>query len=163
VPSPAPPRLPSLGPRGEGWVVAQVILIALLAAAGIWGPRWPGAAGPWRQLLGWPVGLLGLALAVAAGLGLGRQLTPLPRPVEGGRLRDQGAYALARHPMYGGVLLLVLAWALLTSPLALLPAAAAAPFLAAKLSREEAWLRERYPGYDGYQRRVRWRLVPFVW
>jgi protein-S-isoprenylcysteine O-methyltransferase Ste14 len=144
-------------------VVLQVVLLALLAAGGVWGPRWPGWAGPWRQLLGWPVACLGLALAGAAGLGLGRQLTPLPRPVEGGALRDRGAYALCRHPMYGGVLLLAAAWALLTSPLALLPAAIAAPFLAAKLSREEAWLAERFPAYADYQRRVRRRLVPFVW
>lgn len=163
MPSPPAPRLPALGPRGEGWVALQVALLALLAAAGVWGPGWPPGAAPWRQLLGWPVGLLGLLLAGAAGLGLGRQLTPLPRPVEGGALRDQGAYRLCRHPMYGGVLLLVLAWALLTSPLALLPAAAAAPFLAAKLSREEAWLLERYPGYADYRRRVRRRMIPFVW
>jgi protein-S-isoprenylcysteine O-methyltransferase Ste14 len=162
MPPPAP-CLPSLGPRGEGWVALQVVLIALLLAAGVWGARWAPAAAPWRQLLGWPIGFLGLALAVAAGLGLGRQLTPLPRPVESGTLRDRGAYGLCRHPIYGGVLLLAAAWALLTSPLALLPAAAAVPFLAAKLSREEAWLAERYPGYAEYRRRVRRRLVPFVW
>ncbi len=161
--SPSASRLPSLGPRGEGWLALQVVLLALLAAAGAWGSRWPPAVAPWRQLLGWPAGGLGLLLAGAAFLGLGRQTTPLPKPVEGGTLRERGAYRLCRHPMYGGVLLLVAAWALLTSPLALLPAAAAVPFLAAKLSREEAWLLERYPGYAGYRRRVRWRLVPFVW
>jgi protein-S-isoprenylcysteine O-methyltransferase Ste14 len=155
--------LPSLGPRGEGWVILQVVLVAAVAAAGIWGPAWSPPATTWRQLVAGVVALVGAALAVAAGLTLGRQLTPLPRPMEGGGLRDRGAYALARHPMYGGVLLVALGWALFTSPLALVPAAAGGPFLDAKRRLEEAWLAQRHPGYADYQRRVRWRLIPFVW
>jgi protein-S-isoprenylcysteine O-methyltransferase Ste14 len=163
-PSPAPRSpLPTLGPRGEGWVVLQVVLLAVTAAAGIWGGAWPPPATPWRQVCGASSGLLGAALAVAAAVGLGRQLTPMPRPVEGGALRDRGAYALARHPMYGGVLLLALAWALFTSPLALLPVAVAAPFLDTKRRVEERWLEQQVAGYAEYRRRVRWRLIPFVW
>ncbi len=155
--------LPSLGPRGEGWVILQVVLIVATAAAGIWGSPWPPAATPWRQLGAAVVGVPGLALAVGGALNLGRQLTPLPRPVEGGGLRDRGAYALARHPMYGGVLLLLLSWALTTSPLALAPVALACPFLEAKRRMEEAWLVQHHPGYADYRGRVRWRLIPFVW
>ena len=165
-PSSAPgPRLPlpTLGRRGEGWVVLQVILIAAMAAAGIWGGSWPPAATPWRELGGLVVSVPGAALGLAGVFGLGRQITPLPRPVEGGALRDRGAYALARHPMYGGVLLLALGWALFTSPLALWPVAAAAPFLEAKRRIEEAWLVQQVPGYAEYRLRVRWRLIPFLW
>lgn len=168
MPEPSPdvrPRLPlpSLGPRGEGWVILQVVLIVATAAAGIWGPPWPPAATPWRQLAAGVLGILGLALAVAGALELGRQLTPLPHPVAGGGLRVRGAYALARHPMYGGALLILLGWTLATSPLALLPAALAVPFLEAKRRMEEAWLVQHHAGYTEYQRRVRWRLIPFVW
>ena len=28
-------RLPALGPRGEGWVVAQAVLFAIIAVAGL--------------------------------------------------------------------------------------------------------------------------------
>src|SRR3712207_8702061 len=42
-----------------------------------------------------------------------------PRPVERAPLHDDGVYALARHPVYGGILLLALGWAFATSPLAL--------------------------------------------
>ncbi len=165
-PSPAPRAplpLPSLGPRGEGWVVLQVVLVVTAAAAGVWGPSWPPAATPWRQLGAAVLFLLGLALAAAGGANLGRQLTPLPHPVEGGGLRDRGAYALARHPMYGGALLVLFGWALATSPLALVPAALAVPFLEAKRRMEEAWLVQHHPDYAEYRRRVRWRLIPFVW
>ncbi len=155
--------LPSLGPRGEGWVILQVVLIVVIAAAGIWGGRWPAGATPWRQLGGVLLGVLGAALALAGAFGLGRQLTPLPHPVAGGALRDRGAYALARHPIYGGVLLLALGWALFASPLALLPVGLAVPFLEAKRRMEEAWLAQHHPEYADYQRRVRWRMIPFVW
>lgn len=155
--------LPSLGPRGEGWLVLQVLVIVAMGAAGILGPPWAASATPWRQLGAGAGGLLGAALAGAGVLGLGRQLTPLPRPVEGGELRDRGAYALVRHPMYGGVLLMALAWALATSPLALLPVAAGAGFLEAKRRLEEAWLVERHPEYQEYRHRVRWRMIPFLW
>jgi protein-S-isoprenylcysteine O-methyltransferase Ste14 len=155
--------LPTLGQRGEGWVVLQLAVLASIAAAGLLGPDWFPAASRWRQLGAATIGLLGAPLLLGGALRLGRQLTPLPRPVEGGALKDRGVYALVRHPMYGGVLLLCLAWALLTSPIALVPVGLGAAFLEAKRRLEEAWLMEHRPGYGAYRSRVRWRLVPFVW
>ena len=35
-------------------------------------------------------------------------------------------------------------------------------FFDLKSRREEQWLRERYPGYDSYQRRVR-KLIPWLY
>ncbi len=165
-PSPEPRShlpLPSLGPRGEGWVILQVILIVAAVVAGVWGAPWPPGATPWRQLGAAVLIVLGLALGVAGAANLGRQLTPLPHPIQGGGLRDRGAYALARHPMYGGALLVLFGWTLATSPLALVPAALGVPFLEAKRRMEEAWLAQHHPEYADYQRRVRWRLIPFVW
>lgn len=155
--------LPTLGPRGEGWVAGQLVLIGLVVAAGLLGPAWPPGSGAWRTVAALAAGVPGLALAIAAALRLGRQLTPLPAPVQGGQLRDRGAYGLCRHPMYGGVLLLCLAWAFGSGPLAFAPVAAAAVFLDAKRRVEERWLAARHPGYEEYRRRVRWRLVPYVW
>ena len=65
--------------------------------------------------------------------------------------------------MYGGVLLLALAWVLLSSPLALVPWAVAAVFLDAKRRREEAWLVEAHPEYEEYRSSVKSRFVPLVW
>lgn len=154
---------PALGPRGEGWVVLQGVLLVLVLAAGILGARWPE---PWRQWL--------LAVAVIAVVGamplavggirrLGGQLTPFPKPVAEGELQQHGVYRYVRHPIYGGVLLLCLAWAFATSPVALVPTTLLALLFEGKRHREEAWLAETYPGYEDYRRRVRRRFIPFVW
>lgn len=154
--------LPALGRRGEGWVLLQVALVAAVVVTGLLGGSWPAAARPWLLAASVPLALVGLALFLGGGRGLGRQLTPFPKPVAGGGLRRDGAYRFVRHPMYGGVLLIVLAWALVSAPLALVPWALAALFLEAKCRREEAWLVEQHPGYEEYQRSVRRRFVPFV-
>jgi protein-S-isoprenylcysteine O-methyltransferase Ste14 len=156
-------RLPSLGRRGGGWVALQVCLIALIAAAGLLGPRWPAAARLWLAIVGAVLAAVGGWLLAAGGLRLGRQLTPYPKPVNEGALREQGAFCLVRHPMYGGVLLLALGWSLVMSPVTLVVWALAAAFLDAKRRREEAWLLELHPDYDAYRQRVRRRFIPFVW
>ena len=156
-------NLPSLGRRGEGWVAVQAVLIVAALACGLRGPRWPAALQPWLQLAAGVNGLAGAALFVAGGAGLGRQLTPFPRPLQNGKLRDSGAYGVVRHPIYGGVLMLGLSWALLTSPAVLAPIVAGVPFFELKSRREEAWLEEQYPEYAEYRGRVRHKFLPFVW
>ena len=155
--------LPSLGRRGEGWVAIQGALIVAALACGLRGPRWPAALRPALRAAAVVNGLAGGALFAAGGAGLGRQLTPFPKPVEGGELRQSGAYGLVRHPLYGGVLLLASAWAFATSPAALAPIGAAVPFLELKSRREEAWLEEQYPDYASYRERVRKKFLPFAW
>jgi protein-S-isoprenylcysteine O-methyltransferase Ste14 len=153
-------RLPSLGPRGEGWVAAQAVLIVLALIAGLRGPHWPPATKGPRVAAAIPLLLAGAGLMAAGSRGLGRHLTPFPRPHAEGNLRRDGAYGLVRHPIYGGALLLVWAWALVSSPLACVPGALAVPFLETKRRREEAWLAEEYVEYE---RQVRRRFIPFVW
>ena len=63
----------------------------------------------------------------------------------------------------GRSILLAAAFSLLTSPWALLPAAALSLILLAKSLREEHWLAERYPAYAAYRARVRRRFFPFLW
>jgi len=161
--APARRSLPSLGPRGEGWVAIQAVLIVAIAVTGVLGPRWPVEARPWLWGAAGVLGAAGVVLFAGGSQRLGRQLTPFPKPVENGGVKQDGAYRLVRHPIYGGVLLMGLAWALATSPLALVPWALACPFLETKRYREETWLLERHPDYDEYRRRVKHRFVPFAW
>ena len=156
-------RLPVLGRRGGGWVAIQMARFAAAVATGLAGASWSATASPWLAVAGAVAALAGAGLMIGAGAGLGRQLTPFPRPVDDGVLRQDGIYGLVRHPMYGGALLLMLGWALLSSPLALVPLAVAAVFLDAKRRREEAWLGEQYAGYQDYRRQVRRQFIPFVW
>jgi protein-S-isoprenylcysteine O-methyltransferase Ste14 len=155
--------LPQLGRRGEGWVALQIVLVVAMAAAGTKGRRWPSTSRGVRMAAAGLSGLGGLYLFGDSVARLGRQLTPFPKPVEQGSVKSTGAYGLVRHPMYGGVLLLTLAWSLVSSPLALAPWTVAAVFLDAKRRREEAWLVEEHPDYEEYRTSVRHSLVPFVW
>lgn len=155
--------LPALGPRGEGWVAIQVVLIGLAVVAGMRGRHWSRATSLLRVPAAGALLFAGVALFAGGSKRLGRQLTPFPRPTAEGSLKQDGAYGLVRHPIYGGVLLVGGAWALISSPLALLPLALAGPFLEAKRTREEAWLADEHHEYAAYRERVRRRFIPFVW
>jgi protein-S-isoprenylcysteine O-methyltransferase Ste14 len=75
-----------------------------------------------------------------------------------------GPYALVRHPMYASASVCLLGTPLaLGSYWGLVPIAAMMPFLIWRLFAEERFLARNLPGYDEYQKRVRHRLVPFVW
>src|SRR6188472_459490 len=106
-------HLPSLGPRGEGWVLMQGVLFVLVGAAG-WslGPDWSGPP----RLVGVAVGIAliagGLALAGRGVVDLGSAMTPVPKPREDARLVDTGVYRVVRHPIYGGVMLVASGWAI---------------------------------------------------
>lgn len=152
--------LPSLGRRGEGWVVAQFVIGAAIVVLGILGFAWPDGISRWFTLLGVLLGISGLALFVQGVLSLGSSLTPFPRPSEGATLREHGVYRRVRHPIYGGVLLLALGWSLALSPLALGATALLWILLELKARHEESMLLERYPDYADYRERVRRRFVP---
>jgi protein-S-isoprenylcysteine O-methyltransferase Ste14 len=156
-------RRHAFGARGEGWVALQFVLIGVAGVAGLVGPRWPRATRGPRVAAAVPLLLAGAALMAAGSRGLGRELTILPRPPAGGSLKREGAYGLVRHPIYGGAILTSWAWVLVSSPLALVSVALAAPFYEAKRRREEAWLVEQFPEYAEYARQVPRRFIPFVW
>jgi protein-S-isoprenylcysteine O-methyltransferase Ste14 len=83
---------------------------------------------------------------------------------EGQTVASNGPYALVRHPMYSGALIL-----LFGMPLALgswwgLPIAVLfLPVLAWRLLDEERFLAKNLPGYAEYMRKVPYRLAPQVW
>ena len=157
-------RVPSLGPRGEGWFALQLLLLGAALVAGI---AYPVPLGGDARLVLAVAGVAlvggGLALALAAVRAFGGAISPLPHPPGGGKLVEHGPYRAVRHPIYVGLISATLGWALLTTSLAAL---AIVPLLALvldlKARREEAWLRERYPEYVDYQRRTR-RYIPGVY
>jgi protein-S-isoprenylcysteine O-methyltransferase Ste14 len=75
-----------------------------------------------------------------------------------------GPYALVRHPMYSGALLLLLGFPLaLGSWVGLVPMVPSLAGLVWRIVDEERFLCRNLVGYPDYMRTVRWRLVPGVW
>jgi protein-S-isoprenylcysteine O-methyltransferase Ste14 len=156
--------LPSLGRRGEGWVAIQIMLVWLTIAVGFgWNDAWAGVARPVSAVVGIVVGVVGAVLIGRGKVDLGRAFTPLPHPRAEAGLVETGVYGLVRHPIYGGVVLLAVAWGLVrASPPALFMAVVLLAFFRLKSAREEAWLIERHPGYATYRARTK-RMLPFVY
>jgi protein-S-isoprenylcysteine O-methyltransferase Ste14 len=153
-------RIPSLGPRGEGWVAAQSVAGAAIVVLGVIGSSWPSTVRVACTVLGVGIGVAGLALTAWGIASLGPSLTPFPRPADGAIFRDEGAYRLVRHPIYGGLLLLATGWSLVRSPLALIATVSLTVVLELKSRHEESMLVAEYPEYRTYRERVRWRFVP---
>jgi protein-S-isoprenylcysteine O-methyltransferase Ste14 len=83
---------------------------------------------------------------------------------ENQRVISSGPYAIVRHPMYASASLYLLGTPpALGSYWGLVPIAAMMPFLLWRLFAEERFLARNLPEYGEYQKRVRHRLVPFVW
>ena len=82
----------------------------------------------------------------------------------GQKVISSGPYAIVRHPMYASASLYLLGTPIaLGSYWALLPVAAMIPFLIWRVFDEEHLLATGLPGYIEYQKRVPFRLLPFVW
>ncbi len=148
--------------RGTGWVVAQFVAMGAVLAAGFAPPHWPEA---WQHVLstiGVVLAICGAVFAVWASRTLGRSFTPFPKPVEAG-LVTTGPFAVVRHPVYTGGLVLFVGYALHTSIPSLALTAALAGVWAGKVRVEERLLGAVYPGYAAYCVCVRRRLIPFVY
>ncbi len=75
-----------------------------------------------------------------------------------------GPYAFVRHPMYVAVgVIITLSPLALGSYWALIPALLFPIVLAARIDNEEQLLRRSLTGYVEYCRRVKYRLIPFIW
>jgi len=82
---------------------------------------------------------------------------------DGQRVICTGPYALVRHPMYAGAVLLFFGMPLaLGSYWGLLGFAVVLPALIWRLLDEERFLSRNLPGYVAYCAEVRWRLIPGI-
>ena len=97
----------------------------------------------------------GLVLVVASALNLGRSLTPLPAPKAAAHLKTDGLFRLVRHPIYSGVMLWAIGFAVSSGGLRhLLLTVLLCLFFNAKARHEEKLLRQKFPNYDAYAART---------
>ena len=77
---------------------------------------------------------------------------------------DTGLYGVVRHPMYMSTLLLFLSMPLvLGSVISFVIMLAYIPIIAKRIRNEELVLEEGLAGYADYKKRVRYKVIPFVW
>lgn len=77
---------------------------------------------------------------------------------------DTGLYSIIRHPMYSATLLLFLSIPLVLGSIFSFLVFLLYPFIIAKrIKREEEFLEKELNGYCEYKRRVKYRLIPFIW
>lgn len=83
---------------------------------------------------------------------------------ENHKVISTGPYAIVRHPMYAFSFVYLVGMPLaLGSYWGLLSLGVMVPVLIWRLLDEEKFLAENLAGYRDYQKRVRYRLVPYVW
>jgi len=153
--------------HGEYLVLLQGALLAGFAILPVY--RLPGFTIKSTQLLNftWIIAsILSLSalILIAKGLiDLGKNLTPLPYPIEDGELVQTGIYGIVRHPLYSGLIFAALAWAMFQFSLShLIATVILLIFFDIKANREETWLSEKYPDYSEYREQVK-KLIPGIY
>ena len=96
-----------------------------------------------------------------------RENTYLSRTIEvqeNQKVVDTGLYGIVRHPMYMTTTVLFLAMPLvLASPISFLIMLGYLPVIAKRIRNEETVLEEGLEGYSNYKKRVRYKIIPFIW
>ena len=96
-----------------------------------------------------------------------RENTYLSRTIEvqeDQKVIDTGLYGIVRHPMYFVTLLLFLSMPLVLGSLISFVIFLVYPLIIAKrIKHEEAFLEKELPGYIEYKKKVKYRMLPFIW
>ncbi len=144
--------------RRHGGLRLALICLPALVVAG-WALKSAPDPGDW-PVHAQVVFVVGVAIAIASFLFLARNFAILPA------VRDivvRGPYAVVRHPAYAGELLMIGACCLSAPGLdTALPLVAALPMVMIRVTAEERVLASELE-YERYTRKVRWRILPYVW
>lgn len=83
---------------------------------------------------------------------------------EGQKVVDTGLYGIVRHPMYAATLVLFLSMPIvLGSPLSAVIFLAYPLLLEKRIRNEEAVLEAELEGYAAYKKKVKYKMIPFIW
>ena len=154
-------------PDLERSVYVWIASLLFLAVCTLWQPT-PGiiwqTLGPGLAL--YVAQIFGLALTLRAAQIVGvwelagvRQPNPAT-PIE---FRADGPFAIVRHPIYLGWVLMVFATPVMTTSRLLFALTSTAYLVAAIPLEERSLLATHREAYGAYQRQMRWRLIPYIW
>ena len=83
---------------------------------------------------------------------------------EGQKVIDTGLYGIVRHPMYMTTVIMFLSMPLvLGSPISFIIMLGYIPVIAKSIRNEEMVLSEGLDGYKEYMKRVKYKVIPFIW
>lgn len=86
------------------------------------------------------------------------------RTEEGQKLIDTGLYGVVRHPMYFATVILFISIPFILGSFLSLPFFLFYPFIiATRIKHEEILLEKELCGYGEYKKRVKYRLIPYIW
>ena len=96
-----------------------------------------------------------------------RENTYLSRTIkvqENQKVVDTGFYSIVRHPMYSVTIILFLTMPLILGSIISFIIFLIYPFIICKrIKNEEILLEKELKGYAEYKKKVRYRLIPFIW
>lgn len=142
------------------YAVGQTLLIVVFAAAYFLDVGAMPAPPAWLAIGGDVVCILGLLLMAAGVASLRSAIQVAPEPKAGAHLVTSGVYRYLRHPMYTGILAIVIGLLARHPSLgAVLAGAVLVAFLLVKTRFEESLLVARYAGYADYRGRS-WGVIP---
>ena len=128
-----------------------------------------GISGDWLWIEGWIFGVWIMTVSLSTTLCPfvdNTFLSPLVRAQTERKHRviTSGVYAFVRHPMYLGAVLMFFGGALLmASAYGTLVGIVITLMLAGRIVGEEHLMLQELEGYAEYKRKVKYRLVPFIW
>ena len=83
---------------------------------------------------------------------------------ENQKVVDTGLYAIVRHPMYFATLFLFLSMPLiLNSPISFLIMLGYIPIIVRRIKNEEEVLEKELAGYSDYKKKVKYKMIPFIY
>ena len=149
------------GSRGRRLVMLQLIFFVAIGILVVVDGSVPSRYG-WPQAIGLVAVGFGGYLLMRSSLALGKSLVPMPEPVAGGSLVEDGPYRYVRHPIYTAIILMFAGVSLISSSwLAGIGTLGLYLLFVDKSRYEEGLLRIAYPSYRAYMKRVRFR-IPFL-
>jgi protein-S-isoprenylcysteine O-methyltransferase Ste14 len=141
--------------------IAWIIIMPLDAKRFAWTVSWP----LWLKAIG-GLGLLASFFLFYRSYTENTFASPLVR-IQAERKQhviSTGVYGIVRHPMYlAGLLMFLGAPIVLGSMYGFLIGALMSFLLVARITGEEKMLTKELEGYADYKKKVRYRLIPFVW
>ena len=117
----------------------------------------------WTVIIGTVVFLLAYAM-YAEVLRENAYLSRTIEVQEDQKVIDTGLYGIVRHPMYSATLFLFISMGfVLASPISVAILLLYIPIIAKRMKNEEKILEKGLEGYTDYKKRVKYKVIPFVW